>query len=447
MSVLSNDGKTWSTKLKRIGERSASDRCAVFNNIGHTIDADLLRETYRLLDGTKAVGIDGVTKEKYGQRLEENLTNLLQRLRRGQYQPKPSRIVEIPKEDGSKRPLAISCFEDKLIEHAASRILSAIYEPLFLPCSHGFRPGKNCHDALRSLSQATYKYPDGAIVEIDIRKYFNSIPLGPLRELLRKKITDRRFLGLLEALITAPIMVNELVVPNERGCPQGSGISPILANIYLHHVIDEWFATIKRSHFQGHADEVRYADDMVFVFQNRSDAERFFKVLPLRLQKFGLEMHSDKSSIIPSGRLAAERVHSEGKRIPTYKFLGFTCYWGMSRSKFWRLKFTSRADRFSAKLRGLRDYLWKNLTVEDTNYFLKHVAAVVRGWVNYHAISDNERRVGSFILACKRIIMSWFHRRGDRKRMNWKRLVVLLSQAGFPETWKTTSMFPTPKRA
>lgn len=446
MPVPSNDGKAQSTKLERIGRRSTADRGAVFNNIGHVIDADMLRTIYRQLDGKKAAGGDGVTKEQYGVRLEENLKDLMARLRRGQYRPKPSRLVEIPKEDGSTRPLAISCFEDKLVQQAVSAVLNAIYEPVFLSCSFGFRPGKSCHEALRALASATYEMPDGAVVEIDIRKYFNSIPLGPLRQFLRRKIADRRFLALLDALVTAPILVDGQQTPNEMGCPQGSGISPVLANVYLHYVVDEWFDAIRRPHFTGPAREVRYADDLVFVFAHRSDAERFFKVLPQRLQKFGLELHADKSSIVPSGRIAAARARREGKRLPTYSFLGFTCYWGLAASKkFLRLKYTSRADRFSAKLKGLRAYLWKNLTVDDTKYFLKRVAAVVRGWVNYHAISDNDRRVGGFVLASKRAIFRWLRRRGGRKRPNWERLAAMLNQAGFPEHWKTTSMFPKPK--
>ncbi|MBC7659232.1 MAG: hypothetical protein H7249_05940 [Chitinophagaceae bacterium] len=188
MSALSNGGSTWSTKLQRIGELSARDKTLVFNNLGHIIDAAWLRDVYRQLDGSKAIGIDGITKEAYGVKLEENLNALIKQIRRGQYQPRPARIVEIPKEDGSTLPLAISCFEDKLIQFAVSQILSKIYEPLFLPCSYGFRPNQSCHDALKALSQATYMFQDGAVVEIDIRKYFNTIPHGPMFEFLKRKI-------------------------------------------------------------------------------------------------------------------------------------------------------------------------------------------------------------------------------------------------------------------
>jgi RNA-directed DNA polymerase len=206
-----------------------------FNNLGHLINVELLRGIFKRLPAKKAVGIDGITKEKYGENLEENLTKLTLRIRKGTYGPKPARLIEIPKDDGSKRPLAISCFEDKLVQCAVNNILSAIYEPLFLPCSFGFRPGRNPHDALRALNRATFENQDGAIIEIDIRKCFNSIPYQELNELLRKKIHDRRFLGLIDALIKAPIEVEGKTQIPEKGCPQGSILSPTLANIFLHH--------------------------------------------------------------------------------------------------------------------------------------------------------------------------------------------------------------------
>lgn len=191
MTVHSQDGTTWLTKLERIGEISAQDRNIIFNNIGYLISEDMLKKQYQRLDRNKAVGIDKVTKDAYGEKLDENVRILIRRIRRGTYKPKPARITKIPKEDGSTRPLAISCVEDKLVQLAASTILAKIYEPLFLPCSYGFRPGKSCHDALRALMASTFPNMNGAIVEIDIRKYFNTIPHKVLMRMLRNKISDR----------------------------------------------------------------------------------------------------------------------------------------------------------------------------------------------------------------------------------------------------------------
>lgn len=409
MDVHSKDEQTWSTKLKRIGERSKRDRGTVFNNIGSVIDLDMLKATYHSLEENKASGLDKMTTEKYGAKLDENLKNLMLKIRRGTYKPQPTRLVEIPKEDGSTRPLAISCLEDKIVQKAVNTVLSTIYEPIFLPCSYGFRPEQNGHDALKSLMSATHK---------------------------------------LQKLITAPSKIGEKLIANDRGCPQGSIISPTLANVYLHHVIDEWFESIKSTHFTGGAELIRYADDMVFVFESRLEAEKFFRVLPKRLQKFGLEIHADKSSIIPSGKTAAMHASRQGKRLGTYNFLGFTCYWGLVKNrKWWRLKFKSRRDRFTAKLKGLKKYLCDKLTTSHTNSILNRVARVVQGWINYHGISDNDRRVRGFIMAVKRTLLKWLRRRGGRKKTSWHRLNTLLRQAGFPERWKTKSMFPNPNVA
>jgi len=433
MSVLSNDGiNTWLTKLDRIGELSASCGDIVFNNLGHIINADLLKELYNNLDGKKAVGVDKVTKAAYGVNLEENINCLLSRIRRGTYQPKPARITEIPKEDGSSRPLAISCFEDKLVQLAVSTILSKIYEPLFLDSSYGFRPGLGCHDAIKSLNKATFKNWNGAVVEIDIKKYFNRIPHAEIMRFLRHKISDKRFLRLINVLVTMPVMEGKVETINTIGCPQGSIVSPILANIYLHYVIDLWFQSVSRSHIKGRAEMVRYADDMVFTFESMRDAKRFYDALPKRLAKFGLEMHTEKSSIIPAGHVAALRADKAKRRLPTFNFLGFTCYWGKSRRGYWTLRFTSRRDRAASKLKGLKDFLRKNLTTRDTPSVIKTVIRVVRGWVNYHCISYNGRKVNSFLENCKRQLLRWFNRRGGKKRMTWHKFMKILSWYRFP---------------
>lgn len=260
MIVQTADENQKSTKLERIGKRAKFRRDTVFNNIGYIVDLDLLRESYRQLDGQKAVGIDGVTKASYGAKLEENLQDLLARIRRNAYKPQPSRLVEIPKEDGSTRPLAISCFEDKIVQQAVSKILTAIFEPQFLPCSYGYREETNGHEALRALMKCSNRNPNGATVEIDVRKYFNSIPHMNLQSILREKISDKRFLKFVEKLIRAPILVNGKAELNKIGCPVGSIISPILSNIYLHHVTDSWFSEISKKHLKGRAEEIRFAD-------------------------------------------------------------------------------------------------------------------------------------------------------------------------------------------
>lgn len=440
MTVQTDDGKQETTKLDCIGKRAKYRPDTVFNNIGHVVDLDLLRESYRQLEGKKAVGIDGMTKAAYGEKLEGNLQDLLARIRRKAYKPQASRLVEIPKEDGSTRPLAISCLEDKVVQQAISQILTKIFEPQFLPCSYGYREGVNGHEALRALMKHSNQNQDGITIEIDLRKYFNSIPHQHLLGILREKISEERFLKLVEKLIRAPVMTNGKVELNRVGCPQGSIISPILSNIYLHYVIDSWFHEIRNSHLKGRAEMVRFADDMIWVFQKKEDAERFYKVLPKRLEKYGLKLHEEKSSMIRSGSKAAEEADKRGERLPTYKFLGFTCYWGKSRAGWWRLKYKSRSDRFAGKLKGLREFLRKSLSKETGNT-LELVKRIVRGWINYHAISDNQKRVSSFILLSKRAIFRWINRKGGNRKTNWTKFGSMLKRINYPQNFKTTSMF------
>jgi RNA-directed DNA polymerase len=442
MIVLSKDKCHRTTKLERIGKLAIKDKTTVFNNIGHALDLNLLHASYRKLDGKKAIGIDNVTKANYGKNLEANLIKLLKNIRNGAYKPKASKLVEISKDDGGKRPLAISCFEDKIVQVAISSILTLIFEPLFLPCSYGYREGKSAHEALRALMKYSNKNSNGGTVEIDLQKYFDSIPHKVLTELLQKKIADKRFLNLIIKLIRAPIMVDGKGQINKIGCPQGSIISPILSNIYLHYVLDEWFEAIKQEYITGRAEMIRFSDDMVFVFQYKAQAERFYRVLPKRLNKYGLQLQESKSRVMSSGGKVAEKADSIGKRLPTYKFLGFTVYWGKSRAGFWRLKYKSRSDRYTAKLKGLRKYLGENKATE-TSIVIKQVTRVVRGWINYHAISDNQKIVDSFNIGCKRALFWWINRKGGKRGINWVKFVKILKKYDYPERFKTISMFAT----
>ncbi len=222
----------------------------------------------------------------------------------------------------------------------------------------------------------------------------------------------------------------------------GGVFSPVLANIYLHHVIDERFDSIKNSHIHGRAKLIRYADDMVFTFENKVDARRFYRVLPKRLAKFGLELHADKSQVLPAGLSCAQQAHQQGKRIPTFNFLGFTCYWGQAKNgKFWRFKYMSRRDRFTAKLKGLREFLWNNLSTKRTKFILETVVRVIRGWINYHNISDNSHRVEAFRKHSRRTIFRWINRKGRKHPMRWDRLNRLLEALNFPKAGKVISMF------
>ena len=439
------EGPTWSSRLEYLGQKSASDKKIVFNNLGHYINVETLTLYFNKLDGMRAVGIDGVTKEMYGKELQSNLAELVSRIRKCQYRPKPSRIVEIPKDDGSTRPLAISCLEDKIVQTAIADILSRIYEPLFYSCSYGFRAKKSAHDALKAVNKISYQVKNGAVVEVDLKSYFNTIPHEPLMAWLGQKISDKRFLFLIEVMLKAPTMWERKCQENTAGAPQGSILSPVVANIYLHHVVDEWFAAITQSHFGGRAHEIRYADDLVFYFENTSHAEKFYRVLPKRLEKYGLKLHLEKSQMLKSGPWAAERAKRNHEKMGAFKFLGFTCYWGLSKNRnFWRLKFKSRSDRMRKTLKRIKVYLLQNLATNALRANQRDIVdgfiRMVRGWLNYHAISDNNDRVNAFLFQSKQLLLRWFNRRGSKK-MNWDKLNAMLERNKYPMTYKVTPMW------
>lgn len=305
--------------------------------------------------GTNHCTIDGVTKEQYEQNLEENLGQLLMEIRRGSYHPRASRIVEIPKSDGSLRPLAISCFEDKIVQEAVRRIIEAIYEPVFLKCSHGFRSGRGCHTALIALNRDLMSWECGAVLEIDLRKYFNTIPHEPLVRWLELKITDRRFLHLIIKLLKAPTLGEAgEAVRNEVGSPQGSTLSPVLANLYLHHVMDTWFAWTNESEYGGSARMVRYADDAVFCFRTLAQAEEFRGLLVKRLGEYGISLNEAKTQALISGQGEAARYRRLGLKMPSFTFLGFLHVWGISVNR------RTCPKRFKRKLSEIKADIRKN---------------------------------------------------------------------------------------
>ena len=424
------------TKLERVEQRSRRDPGTVFNNVGYILDLELLRECYDSLDGTKAVGIDGVNKETYGKNLESNLKELLLKIRRGSYHPQASRITEIPKVSGGTRPLAIACFEDKIVQEAAKRIVERIYEPLFADCSYGFRLGRDCHKALAALGGHLGNWECGAVLEIDLQKYFNTIPHEPLEKMLRAKISDKRFLYLILKLLKAPVLNAAGVAErNKIGSPQGSILSPVISNVYLHHVLDTWFGWVNTSQFGRSAHMVRYADDAVFTFRSISDAERFKKLMETRLTEYGIKLHEGKTVAMLSGRREAERHEKLGLAMPSFTFLGFLHVWGISVNKktgkrFWRVKRRTCPKRYEKKLSEIKDYVRKNRHRKD---LLLRMKRVTQGYLNYFAIKDNQKRVSAFTCEVKRILFKWLNRRSQRRSFEWEQFGRILKRVAFPE--------------
>jgi RNA-directed DNA polymerase len=439
-----------STKLDRIRRRSENDSEMVFNNLGHIINLELLSRCFHSLDGSKAVGIDRVTKEAYHSDLQSNLSDLLLRIRRGSYHPKASRIVEIPKIDGSTRPLAIGCLEDKIVQEAVRRILDAIYDPLFLDCSHGFRPERECDTALVQLDRHLYGSNCGAVIDIDLQKYFNSIPHSKLEEMLKQKISDRRFLWLILKLIKAPTLdENGMESPNEIGVPQGSIVSPVLANIYLHFALDLWFKEINESKFGGTLRMVRYADDGIFVMKTRPAADRFLKLLTERLEAYEIYLNQDKTKVLTCVAAESARCERNNLRSPSFTFLGFLHIWGKSRNSktgqiFWRVKRRTCPKRFRKKIKEVRDWLSKN---RHKPYLFPRIAEKVKGYLAYFAINDNAKKCAQFLNEVRRILHYYLNRRSQRKGMMWEQMGRILIKHGYPTKVRLKNLFFTMNNA
>lgn len=428
--------KTTNTKLTRVEAKSRENPREIFSNLGHILSLEYLAECFSNLDGNKAVGIDKVTKEEYGTNLEDNLRTLISRIRDGSYYPKPTRTVEISKPDGTKRPLAISCIEDKVVQEAVHQILEAIFEPHFLDTSHGFRPNKSCHGALVDLDKSLMKAQTGAVLDVDIKKCFPSIPHENLINILSTKISDKRFLHLVIKLIKCDALdEGNNVVRNMCGLPQGAILSPLLMNVYLHECVDKWFTEINMNYFENGCTVVRYADDMVFTAKSVEMAEQLRLKLSERLGRYGLELHETKTKVIPNGRKMAENLNKIGQKPPVFSFLGFIHVWGQSlnhntNKTFWRVKRRTCPIRFRAKLKSILEHFSKNRHKKD---FFQYAKRIVNGYLEYFAINDNGKRISQFVNEVKKIMFKYLNRRSQKPSFNWEKFSKILERVEFPK--------------
>jgi len=314
-------------KLKLIAERAKQDKKVKFTSLAHLINEESLAACYRELKKDKACGIDGVTVEAYGEKLEEELKGLVKRMKEKKYRPKPVRRVYIPKPGRSgKRPLGIPSVEDKLVQLMVKKILEAIFEQEFLECSNGFRPGKSCHKAVDQLDKVVMTKPINYVVEVDIEKFFDTVRHYWLLRCIEERVADPNFLWLIRKFLKAGIVEEGKWIKSEMGTPQGAIVSPLLANIYLHYVLDLWFEKRFRPRAEGYVQMIRYCDDLVVVCESRRDAEQFLEELGERFSKFGLKVSEDKTKIIEFGRKTWERSKETGEKLKTFNFLGFTHY-------------------------------------------------------------------------------------------------------------------------
>jgi group II intron reverse transcriptase/maturase len=418
-----------SPELMKVASRARNEPSARFHSLAHLIDVPALTRAFQRLRLDAAVGVDGVTKELYGLGLEANLRNLHERLRNKRYRHQPIRRVNIPKDDGGTRPLGISAFEDKIVQEAIREVLSAVYEEDFLPCSYGYRPGRSAHDAIRALGNAAMKGWANWILEADIRRFFDSVPHQRLMELLRERMPDGSLLRLVGKCLHVGVLEGEELTVSEEGTPQGSVLSPLLANIYLHYALDVWFERDVKPRQRGKAELVRYADDFVLCFEHEDDARRMFEVLPKRMEKFGLTLHPDKTRLIPYAR--PRKQQREGKGPGMFDFLGFTFFWKRTRGGMWANAVQTRGARLARTIQRIHGYCRKmrHESVRD-----QHAGLVrrLRGHINYFGVNGNAARVSRVVHAAKRCWLHWLRRRSQRSRMNWERFNGLLKRLPLP---------------
>jgi RNA-directed DNA polymerase len=413
--------------LRGVREAAKRDKRMRFTALLHHVTPELLRASYLALKRSAAPGVDGVTWHAYGRDLEQRLDELHGRVHRGTYRAQPSKRAWIPKADGRQRPLGIAALEDKIVQQAVKTVLEQVYEEDFLGFSYGFRPGRSCHNALDALSVGIAHRKVNWVLDADIRGFFDNIDHQWLLRFLEHRIADRRILRLIRKWLVAGVSEDGQWSKTTLGTPQGSVISPILANIFLHYVFDLWANQWRGRHARGSVIMVRYADDFVVGFQDQGDAERFLRDLRRRFEQFGLQLHPDKTRLLEFGRYAAERRAKRGQGRPeTFNFLGFTHCCGTTRKGAFTIKRKSTAKRLRAKLQEIKLQL-RDRRHEAVDAVGRWLRSVVQGWFNYHAVPGNSSCLDQFRTQVQRLwrqVLRTRSQKGDR--WTWARMQRLI---------------------
>jgi len=422
--------RTISPRLQRVAEVSRQNPDMIWTTLAHHIDLDLLREAHRQVRKDGASGVDGQTAEEYAASLEENLTSLLDRFKSGSYKAPPVKQASIPKGEGKEvRRIGIPTFEDKILQKAVTMVLEAVYEQDFLDCSYGFRPRRSAHQALDAFWRRTMWMGGGHVLKLDIEKFFDMVDHDQLRAILDKRVRD----GVIRRTINKWLKAGIL---NENrgsiGTPQGGVISPLLANIFLHEVLDTWFENQVRPRLEEDALLIRYADDATLVFSLRSDAEKVWRALEKRLQAYGLRLHPEKTRLIRFTRPGPNSRKDDPTHPGTFDLLGFTHYWGKSRKKQWVIKRKTASDRFSRSVKNVSEWCRRHRHMDIPSQQAR-LALKLKGHYQYFGITGNTRCLRNFLCEVKRIWRKWLNRRSQKGRMPWKRFYKLLERHPLPK--------------
>lgn len=430
MSVTSSTGSV-STKRERIAELARQAPKAVLTTLAHHVDAEWLREAYRRVRKDGAVGVDGQTAADYERNLGGNLESLLGRFKSGTYRAPPVRRVHIPKGDGRTRPIGIPTLEDKILQRAVGMLLEPIYEQDFMDCSYGFRPGRSAHMALEALWRQLMDIGGGWVLDVDIRSFFDNVDHAHLRKILDQRVRDGVVRRAIDKWLKAGVMERGTFWRPELGTPQGGVISPLLANIYLHEVLDTWFARDVRPRLRGKAAMIRYADDFVIAFEREDDARRVEAVLAKRFARHGLALHPEKTQLIDFRRPRRKPPsHGDGSRPRSFELLGFAHFWGKSRRGRWVVRRKTASNRLHRAVKRIADWCraHRHDSVRDQHRVLSRK---VRGHYAYFGITGNARALGLFLHAVERAWRKWLDRR-SRMGMPWSRFKHLLQRFPLP---------------
>jgi len=432
-----------STKLQRIANLARSAPEMAFTTLAHHIDIDWLHEAYRRTRKDGATGVDGQTAETYAANLEDNLRSLLDRMKSGTYRAPSVRRVYIPKGDGSQtRPIGIPTFEDKVLQRAVAMVLGAVYEQDFMDCSYGFRPGRSAHHALESLWEQTMKTNGGWVLEVDVLQFFDTLDHAHLQELLRHRVRDGVLLRLIGKWLNAGVLENGTTSYPDAGSPQGGVISPLLANVYLHEVLDVWFAREVQPRLKGRAFLVRYADDFVLGFSNEEDARRVQDVLPKRFGKYGLTLHPEKTRLVefrPPPR--SQGPSALTAQTGTFDLLGFTHHWGRSLKGHWVVKRKTARSRFTRSLRRVTEWCRTHRHLPIAEQW-RALVLKLRGHFAYFGLTGNVRALGRLRTEVTRAWRRWLGRRSQRGYVNWSEMARMLKRYPLPRPRIASAALP-----
>ena len=428
--------------LQRIAELAREHPEWAFTNLAQVIDLELLKEAFERTRKNGAVGVDGQTAKEYEEELEANLRALLGRLHTGSYRAPEVRRVYIPKADGRKmRPIGIPTFEDKVLQRAVVMVLEAIYEADFIENSYGFRPGKSAHQALEVIWKESMGVQGGWILEADIQSFFDELNHSQLRSFLDRRVKDGVIRRVINKWLKAGVLEEGKVWYPEAGTPQGGVISPLLANIYLHEVLDVWFEQMVKPLLKGRSYLIRYADDFVMIFSVEKDAQRVMEALPKRFGKYGLRLHPDKTRMIPFNQ--PPKTKDDDQQPPrgeSFDFLGFTHYWGKSRNGSWAVKRRTAQKRFSRALKSIKEWCRTNRHLSLVEQWIT-LGQKMKGHFNYYGITGNSQKLVNFHYEVKLIWHKWLSRRSQRGKVTWEQFQRLLEQYPLPPPRAVHSKF------